>query len=116
MRGKERYTSLNSAGFYRRTRAPEHNVYTYTLKETLKNDTYLRADRPKEIKQLTLCVWVYFDSSSSSGATVVLFGTKLEVKIYLREDFTFGVSFLDWNRYVQFGKCQDFGHHNITNC
>ena len=62
---------------------------------------FLKSDRPKEIEKLTLCIWVYVDSSSSNGATVVLFGVKLEVKIYLGEDSKFGVSFYGWNRYVQ---------------
>lgn len=61
---------------------------------------FLRVDRPKEIKCLTLCLWVYIDSRSNSGATIVLFGKKLGVKIYYGQDLKFVVGFYGWNRWV----------------
>ena len=76
-------------------------TYFYLLDKIFNNrEMFFIADRPKEIKQLTLCLWVYVDSETSNEATVVFFGNKLRVKISLGEDFEFLVSFYDWNRCV----------------
>ena len=94
----------------RRTQTSDQGIYIFTVNKNADNDNiFFRTDRPKEITRLTLCVWVFIDDSSTSSATVVLFGTKLRVKIYLEEDSRFGVSFYGWNRYVLLAFYLGFG-------
>ena len=57
----------------------------------------MQADRPKEIKRITLCVWVYVAANISEGS-VISFGQKLQLKIYYGNSKKFIVNLYNWNR------------------
>ena len=61
----------------------------------------MTADRPKNIKKVTLCLWIFIRAKMSE-ATVVSFGEKLLLKIYYGNQYKFIVNFYDWNRLVLF--------------
>ena len=72
-------------------------VSVYVLNENYQKVITLKADRPKEIVKITLCLWIHI-AANASKATVLSFGDKLRLKIYYENDFNFSVNFYNWNR------------------
>jgi hypothetical protein len=69
----------------------------YVFIGNIKEEVTLRADRPKKLEQITLCVWVYI-AANLSKASVLSFGDELRLRIYYGNESTFAVNFYDWNR------------------
>ncbi|XP_028413944.1 uncharacterized protein LOC114536799 [Dendronephthya gigantea] len=88
-------TKSTLSGVYKTEQTSD--VYIYQFLNEERKDIFFKVDRPKEMNRLTLCLWVYVDNKSISGATIVLFGKKLGVKIYYEKDLKFVVGFYDWN-------------------
>jgi hypothetical protein len=72
-------------------------VSIYVLAGNNVRDVALRADRPKKIVKVTLCVWLYVAANTTKG-TVLSFGKKLRLKIYFENLYNFAVNFHNWNR------------------
>ena len=72
-------------------------VTMYVFTGIKKEEVTLRADRPKKLEKITLCVWVYI-AANVSKASVLSFGDELRLMIYYGNESTFAVNFYDWNR------------------
>ena len=77
---------------------PSHDkVDIYLFQGNILEEMFLNADRPKEIKQITLCVWVFIATKNQTKVNVVSFGEKLRLKIYFESEYKYRVNFHDWN-------------------
>lgn len=73
-------------------------VIIYVFHGRHSEEVVMKADRPKEIRKITFCVWVYIWSNMSE-VNIASFGEKLQFKIYYGNSHKFMVNFYDWNRY-----------------
>ena len=69
----------------------------YVFTGNIMEEVTLRADIPKRLEKITLCVWVYI-AANLSKASLLSFGDELRLKIYFEKESNFAFNFYDWSR------------------